>query len=133
MNVDDALKVTFGSLIAALIAAVAKLFDRVRTNREDNVAQAERIADLQVKVDGQLTTEQVRAVIDDALNKRDVIAAERRQQWDDLLTFKIRQAVMDGVQQCQLQTKQELEELVPRIIRRTLEETGKHRTQPKGT
>ncbi len=113
MSGDEILKVVFGVILTAIVAAVGWLVNKVLTNREG-------VKVLEVKVEGlekeQLTQECVRIVIDESLKKRDLIAQERREVWDEKLTTQIKLAVMEGVNECQAQTREELDKLIPRII-----------------
>lgn len=131
MTLDDAFKSVFGALLTGLLAAVAWLTSKVLTNREESVKQKEQIADLEEKASKQLTPEDVRQVIESALAKRDKAAEERRSHWDRLLTLQIRESVMTGIRECQSMTKQELELMVPRIVREAIAQSSEKQGGPQ--
>lgn len=132
MTLEDAIKALGGLVVAALSAAVGWLWRMVQKNREDNVRQEEQIRDLSRQVEedrrGRLTKEDVREVIYQALGARDAHNAERNNQWNEALTARIEKAVLTGVNECQAQTRDELERLVPRIVREVISQTGRFPT-----
>jgi len=104
LNADDALKAVFGAVLAAILAIVTWLVKTVIGNREAAIVGRERTAVIEDRLSrcqGDKTTkEDVREVIEDALTKRDVRAAERRAEWDTRLTLEIKNAVSDGIKDC---------------------------------
>lgn len=130
MIMEETFKALLTAALAALGASVAWTINKVLGNREDNLIQREQIRELEVKLtslkDNQLSLESVRSVIEEALRSRDRQAQERRQQWDKALTLEIERAVIEGVKTCQNETKRELEQIVPRIVRDTIQQTRRH-------
>lgn len=127
-----------GFLLAFVVPAVGWLVSRVLAAGETVGVHGQRITALEgahakldeahVKLDeGQLTRDCVREVIDEALDKRDVAAAERRQHFDETLALKIKAAVRDGQAECQRQTRLDLESMVPRIVHEVVQQTTRHR------
>lgn len=134
MTLDDGIKAVGGIVLTALAGAVGWLWRLVLTNREDNVRQAEQLADVRRQLDeeraARLTKEDVRDVIDHALSARDKHGADRRQEYNEALTLRIKQAVLEGVSECQAQTRDEIDRLVPRIADEVAARTGRYRTGP---
>ena len=60
-----------------------------------------RSAVLEADVDEQLSKESVREVIEEALSKRDVLGAAFRAEANEKLALQVKQAVMEGVTECQ--------------------------------
>lgn len=137
MSDDSIFKWIFGGLSSALGIVVVFLSRLVVRNREDNVKQTGKLNELEkqiaktetelqkVKAD-QLTQESVREVIEAVLDRRDRDNAERRKQWDTLQALQIKQAVMEGVNECQTQTKKELQDLKQEIVRDVVQQTARY-------
>ena len=110
MTADDAVKATFGAALAALFAAVTWLVNTVLGGEkkllllEAKVAiQEARVAEIKA---GQVTVECVREVIEEALEKRDKIAEQRREEWGKTRQLETKAAIQE-----------ELDKLVPRLAR----------------
>lgn len=137
MNVDlgDAAKAGLASLVAVLFGWVRWLHKTVVDNRERALLHDQRVKQIELEVktlkDSLVSKEDIRDVIHHALSQRDVHNADRRISWEENLTLRIRQAVMEGVNECQAQTRKEIERLVPTLVREVLTQTDKHRTLRK--
>lgn len=137
MNVDlgDAAKAGLASLVAVLFGWVRWLHKTVVDNRERALLHDQRVKQIELEVktlkDSLVSKEDIRDVIHHALSQRDVHNADRRISWEENLTLRIRQAVMEGVSECQAQTRKEIERLVPTLVREVLTQTDKHRTLRK--
>jgi|GEM_PF-5019133 len=131
---DEFKNTILGVVLTAIIGAVTGLFKKVGANSEKVTGQGKDIEALRaqlVAVEARsISVECVREVIEESLTKRDVQAADRREQWDENLTLRIERAVVAGVRECQELTKAELERMVPRIVHEVLRQTG--RTRPEG-
>lgn len=131
MTLDDATKTLVGLMLAALSAAVGWIWRMVQINRESSVRQEEQIKDLvrQIKEDRteRLTKEDVRDVINHALGQRDQHEGERRRDFDEALTLRIRNAVTEGVNECQAHTREELDRMVNRIADEVIKRTDRYR------
>jgi Glu-tRNA(Gln) amidotransferase subunit E-like FAD-binding protein len=131
MTSDDIIKTVFGTLLAGLAGVVGWLFTKVIRNGTFGAEANVRLAALETAVkeikDSELTRDDVREVVDAALDRRDADAAERRKQWDKLLTLELSKAVKEGVEECQVETKKHLETIVPLIVRETIQQTRRHR------
>lgn len=128
---DNLATALVAAFLAGLTTAVGWVIARVLGAREDSLVLQGKVVSLEAKVasleselkthqSSAITQECVRAVIEEALSRRDASAAERRQAWDERLALKVEAAVVAGVQTCQAQTRVELERMVPRIVREVL-------------
>ncbi len=100
---DDGIKTTIlSAVLAALTGAIGWLVTKVLGNEKDLVKQDARLGAVECDVaelkDGQLTQDCVRDVVDNALERRDRIAEERRREWDRRLALEIRAAVHEEVE-----------------------------------
>src|SRR5690606_20563179 len=100
MTLDDAIKGTFGALLTALTGVAGWLATAVSTNKTELAAAKVKIAGLEAEaislraqlaaVDArQLTREDLRGAIEEALDRRDRQALERRGDWDRRLALEI--------------------------------------------
>lgn len=101
---DEIVKGLFGVVLAGVASAVTWLASLVLKNKDAALvagakyeALDSRVGDLEARV---LTTEDVRMVIEAALERRDVQFKERRSEWDRRLALEIKSAVSDGISQC---------------------------------
>jgi uncharacterized protein YlxW (UPF0749 family) len=110
MTADDAIKSTLAALLAGLVAAVTWLVSTVLGGKEKIVLLEARLKSQEDRVEEirreQVTVECVREVIEEALEKRDKVAEQRREEW-----AKTRQLETKAVIQ------EELDKLVPRLAR----------------
>ena len=127
MTGDDIVKTLFGAALTILTGLVgwvlAKVFGSekaiVELKKDTEVASVERrrlekeIQDLE---DKQLTQECVRRALDEALDRRDIQAMQRRQEWDERLSLQIQHV-----------TGEQIERLVPRIVKEVLRGSGTYR------
>lgn len=110
-----------GLILAGLSAITGWLIKTTLTNREDVItlkgATLKLEGDMADFKKSQVTTEGVRSVIEDILEKRDKAAELRRKEWDRLHKLEIKEAVSES-----------LEKLTPKIIHEVSRAaTGKHR------
>lgn len=135
MTQDDAIKAIFGAILTTLVGAFWWVTNKVLKNREDNVQQASKLGELEGRLISmekkQLTKEDIREVIQGALSARDLSNQERRKEWDETLTLRIEKAVHEGVTQCHQNTKEEIELMVPRLMKELMEQTGFHKVRTK--
>lgn len=135
MTQDDIIKSIFGVILTTLVAAFWWVTNKVLKNREDNVQQASKLGELEGRLTSmekkQLTKEDIRDVIQGALSTRDANNLERRKEWNETLTLRIEKAVHEGVNQCHQNTREEIELMVPRLVREILDQSGLYRVAPK--
>ena len=97
MTNDDILKTVFGSVLAGIGVVVGWLFRKVLGTEKNSSHNSYRLETLEKKVKEidteQLTKEDVREIIDAALDRRDAQAAERRTEWNKTLVLQVKQAV----------------------------------------
>lgn len=131
MTSDEALKTIFGSLLTALGVMVSWLARSVLGSREALIVARDRLDYLEEEMRAtkatRLTQESVREVVEEALAHRDVESERRRADRDKRLALELRQAVLQGANECQRQTREEMERMVPRIVREVLSQTRRHR------
>ncbi len=117
MTADEIFKWIFGVLSTCLAAVVAWLAGSTIKNREQLISQAGKIerleADIVALKASQITEDCVREVIDEALEKRDKLAEQRRGEWHRLNILETGEKV-----------REELNKLIPRL----LEELDRSRT-----
>jgi BMFP domain-containing protein YqiC len=110
---DDALKAGFGVLLAGLSAAVGWLLSSVLGSREKVKTLEMRVKALEV---AQLSKEDVRQVVDAALDRYAAGAASRREQWDRALTAEIRQLVLESAARSLTESRNEVQKIVPMLV-----------------
>lgn len=106
MTLEDAAKAIGGILLSVLSAITGWLFKRVLDDREDLILLKSKVEGLEKDQAAQVTQECVREAVEEALDRRDKQAAERRVEWDRRQALEIKQAVGE-----------EMEKMMPKIIR----------------
>lgn len=117
MTLDETLKVAAGTFAALTGAALTWLVRSVLGNRETISTFGLRIKSLEAS---QVSKEDVRQVVEQALDRRAVEDDRRRQEHDALLAAQVREAVSEGTRECRSLDAHNLERLVPRIVHETL-------------
>lgn len=101
MSFDDFLRFFFGGLLALLTPVIFWVVRTVLDTREHVlllVVRTTRLeADVMDQAKKQLTTDNVREVIDAALEKRDKIYEARRVEWDRTRILEIKSVVKEEV------------------------------------
>jgi hypothetical protein len=101
---DDILKGVFGLLLGAIASVLGWLASVVMKNKDASLIGTASMSALGSRVDNlertALTREDVRVVMETALDKRDRDLADRRVEWDKRLTLEIKAAVSEGIKQC---------------------------------
>lgn len=110
MTWDDIMKAIIASVLALIVGAISWLVSSVLSVRERFLEVKGRLdkaeADVASLSSRQITVENVRDVIEEALTKRDKEYEKRRAEWDKLRQLEVREAVRD-----------ELEKNIPRLVR----------------
>lgn len=86
-----------GTAVTALMGLVFKNWSGVAEGKIKIKALESDVEDLK---DSQLTKEDVREVVDAALERRDKQNALRRIDWEKRLSLQIKQAVIEGIRDC---------------------------------
>lgn len=117
MTADEVIKGVVGLVLTAIGGVVSWLVKRVLDDREEIIMLKSKVEHLDKE---KITQECVREVVEEALEKRDKQAEERRKEWDRRQHLEIRQAVSE-----------EIDKLVPRLVREVRAATGQMR-RPSG-
>lgn len=96
MTIDDAFKAVATAALAALSAVAAWLARRVVESHDKIMSLEGRATALESAAGKQLTLEDVRRMLEAALDRRDTLAEQRREEWDRRLSLEIRQAVREA-------------------------------------
>lgn len=99
MTGSDIVDTIFGALIGAVLAWAGKLTAMIRGNRDDVLIQRGLIQALEARVEKmdqeKITTEGVREVMSEELEKRDARAKDRREEYDKRLLLTIKSVVQE--------------------------------------
>lgn len=119
MTADDIIKTVFGVVLTIVVAAGSWILGKVLGHGDASILQGAKIKELEAKVEklekSQMTTESVREVVEKALEKRDASVSERRTEFQRVHMLEMRTIVGE-----------ELEKLIPRIIREIRGNSGLH-------
>lgn len=117
MTFDDLFKGVVGLAFTGTAAISSWLLRTVLKDHQTVMLLEAKVANLEKD---QITTDCVREVVEEALDKRDKIAELRRVEWDRRHSLEIKQAVSE-----------ELEKLTPKIIREVRNATSRIPPEPK--
>lgn len=110
MTADDFLKALFGAVLTAVMAVLAWVVKRTIDSREETLVTEGRVKFLEVEMADlkktQITTECVRDVIEEVLDRRDAASLLRREEQIKLHQLEMRHVISE-----------ELEKAIPRIVR----------------
>jgi Fe2+ transport system protein B len=114
MTLADGLTWAGGIAASLITAAVGWLYKVAFDNRELGRELGVRVNALETRM---LNKEDVRVVVDQALERYRQDHAERRKEWDRALTAEIRSAIVESASAQRAITAEQIERLVPRVVR----------------
>jgi hypothetical protein len=124
---DDILKSLLASFLGVLGVAMVAIVRKVFGNSEELLKTEARVdmsEDALERLEkNQLTRESVREAIDEALDRRDKAAVERKKEYDRIRLLELKKAMLEVAEKKQKDTREQLERMVPRVVRETLRET----------
>lgn len=138
MTGDEIVKTLFGVALAGVTAIVGWLVKTVWGNREGVLLLGGKVDEL---TKTKVTKEDIRLIVEEVISKWDDLNNERQVQWSKTLALEIKQAVLDGTNQCRSATsdirKLEMRETAKHAVLKTTAEVVKEvlrqqREQPDG-
>lgn len=123
---DDVFKIGLGAVVTGIGGVVSWLVKGNLSNRETAIVTEQRLKALEDAMQeakkSQITREEVREEIDDALLRRDKVNVERRSEWEKRLNLEIRESV-----------RQEVKKGVDQLVTETRKLGGKRRPSGEGS